>query len=169
MTQKELADKSALTQSIISDLENGDYNPSIEVLQKIAQALEVEYEVLNKQNVTRKMIEIVDYMTRQLEEIGTLKAMKLLYLIDFESLQKSGQKLIGLDYIRWNRGPFNKEIYDAEKIFATTKVNYKAQVFKSYLTLGKEDAKFIDMILEKYGHMESINLMRYTYTTKPME
>lgn len=39
LTQKQFADKVGIKQSNISRLENGNYNPSIDFLQKIAKAL----------------------------------------------------------------------------------------------------------------------------------
>lgn len=39
ISQKELADKIGTKQSAISRLENDDYNPSVELLDKVAQAL----------------------------------------------------------------------------------------------------------------------------------
>jgi predicted transcriptional regulator len=39
LTQKELAEKIGIKQSHISRLENGNYNPSVEFLQKIASGL----------------------------------------------------------------------------------------------------------------------------------
>jgi len=42
LSQKELAEKIGIKQSAISRLENGDYNPSVELLSKIAEALDKE-------------------------------------------------------------------------------------------------------------------------------
>ena len=47
-SQKELAQKSELTQSIISTLEKWEYNPSLDVLTKLSSALNVALEVLTK-------------------------------------------------------------------------------------------------------------------------
>lgn len=45
LTQKQFADKIGIKQSNISRLESGNYNPSMEFLQKIAQALGKELHV----------------------------------------------------------------------------------------------------------------------------
>ncbi|MGM0420746.1 MAG: helix-turn-helix transcriptional regulator [Bacillota bacterium] len=45
LTQKELADKIGTRQSAISRLENDDYNPSVEFLGKVAQALDKKLEI----------------------------------------------------------------------------------------------------------------------------
>lgn len=45
LTQKELAERVGLKQSNISRLESGDYNPTIEFLQKIAKGLGKELHI----------------------------------------------------------------------------------------------------------------------------
>ena len=45
LSQKELADKVGTKQSAISRLESGEYNPSVEFLSKVANALGKELEV----------------------------------------------------------------------------------------------------------------------------
>lgn len=168
LSQQELAQKAKITQSIVSELEGGDYNPSLELIQKIATALDVDYELLYKKHIVWKMIEAIDYMASKLP-LDTLKAMKLLFLIDYESQQKTHEKLIWLEYQRRNRWPFNRDIYDAEKIFWTGKSWYTPLQFDSYLMLDKDDRKFIDIIIDKFGHMSSVDLMAYTYTLEPMK
>lgn len=46
LTQKELAEKLNTSQSAISRLESGEYNPSFDFLNKVAQALESKLEVV---------------------------------------------------------------------------------------------------------------------------
>jgi predicted transcriptional regulator len=45
ITQKELADKIGIKQSNISRLESGNYNPSLDFLQKVAQGLGKELHI----------------------------------------------------------------------------------------------------------------------------
>lgn len=42
MTQKELAEKANISRSYLADVENGRYNPSLDVLNSIANSLEVK-------------------------------------------------------------------------------------------------------------------------------
>ncbi len=168
LSQQELAQKAKITQSIVSELEGWDYNPSLEIIQKIATALDVDYELIYKKHIIWKMIEAIDYMATKLK-LDTLKAMKLLFLIDYESFQKTENKLIWLEYRRRNRWPFNRDIYDAEAIFSPDKKEYKPIHFANYLVLQKEDQRFIDIIIEKYGHMSALDLMEYTYRLEPMK
>lgn len=168
LSQQELAQKAKITQSIVSELEGWDYNPSLELIQKISTALDIDYELLYKKHIIWKMIEAIDYMASKLK-MDTLKAMKLLFLIDYESQQKTENKIIWLEYRRWNRWPFNRDIYDAEALFGADKKEYKPMKFASYLVLEKEDKKFIDIIIEKFWHMSSLDLMEYTYRLEPMK
>lgn len=45
LTQKQLAEKIGTKQSAISRLENGNYNPTVNFLQKIADALDIEIQM----------------------------------------------------------------------------------------------------------------------------
>jgi transcriptional regulator with XRE-family HTH domain len=103
LSQQELAKKSELTQSIISELENGDYNPSLEVLSKIATAFGITPDIITKRIIFWKMIETVDYILQKTKNVDILKAMKLLFLIDYETFKNDGQKLVDLEYWRWHR------------------------------------------------------------------
>ncbi|WIF95165.1 helix-turn-helix domain-containing protein [Caminicella sporogenes] len=54
LTQKELAAKSNISRSYLADIENNRYNPSVEVLKSIANALDVPVEIFFKENLTEK-------------------------------------------------------------------------------------------------------------------
>lgn len=48
LTQKELADKAGVLQNTISRIENGRFNPGLDILQRIADALGMELGFLEK-------------------------------------------------------------------------------------------------------------------------
>ena len=48
LTQKELADKAGVLQNTISRIENGRFNPGLDILQRIAEALGMELGFLEK-------------------------------------------------------------------------------------------------------------------------
>lgn len=169
LSQQELAKRAKITQSIVSELEDGDYNPSLELLSKVASALNIDPELLTKKRITRKMIEALDYIIQKIKDVDILKAMKLIFLIDYESKKETGEKMTGIDYFRWNRWPFNKDIYQLDDVFVKKWNFYKADWFKKYLLLKKEDEMFIDHIIKKYGHLPASKLMELTYKTEPMK
>ncbi len=169
LTQTALAKKAQVTQTIISELENGDYNPSTEMITKLANALDIDRSLLTRKDIIRKMLEAIEYLLHKVKSIDVLKAMKILYLADYESLQKNNEEIIWLEYRRRNRWPFNKAIYQADDVFKKKQDTFIALEIKNYTVLKKKDKEFLDIIAEKYGHMNSIELMKYTYQTKPME
>ena len=48
MTQPELAEKSGVQQNTISRIENGRFNPGLDIINRIADALELEHGFENK-------------------------------------------------------------------------------------------------------------------------
>ena len=168
LSQQELAKKSELTQTSISDIENWDGNPTLETLFKISSALEIPINLIIKNKIIRRMIEAIDYITQTLKDVDILKAMKLLYFIDFESQQKLWQKIIWLEYKRRSRWPFNQDVYQLNDIFTKKSEKYIPQKFKSYITLSTTDQKFLDTIIEHYWNYKSAELMNLSYQTPPM-
>ncbi|MDI3311932.1 MAG: helix-turn-helix transcriptional regulator [Thermoanaerobacterium sp.] len=103
MTQKELAKKANISRSYLADVENGRYNPSIEVLTAIANALNIPIDELFKnsnetnkdgkiiQKINPKFKPIIDSLDRagdlQDEDIDEI-AKQLEFLIDYRKSQK---------------------------------------------------------------------------------
>ena len=168
ISQQELAKQANITQKSISDIENGEWNPTIDTISKIAQALEIKTELIIKNRIAWKIIEVVDYMTQKIKNVDILKAMKLLYFADLESLHDNWNKIIGLQYIRRHRWPFNQDIYQLNDVFEKNWAKYNSQKFKTYLTISVSDQKFLDKIIDHYGKYKAIDLMNMSYDTAPM-
>lgn len=72
LTQEELANKSDLTDKYISDLERAQFSPSLEKLEVIANALNIEsYKLLKNENDVSKLPNRLDKLT------GTRKSKKI--------------------------------------------------------------------------------------------
>ncbi len=169
LSQTAFAKEAKVTQAIISEIESGDYNPSMDMLSKLTSVLKVDIWTLTKQHIKWKMLETAGYLMTKIENLDILKIMKLLYLSDYEWSQKNnGQKLTELNYIRRNRWPFDKDIYQLDNVFLSQENTYQSPAIKKYNELQKNEQAFLDIIIEKYGHMSSSEIMRYTYTTQPM-
>lgn len=103
MTQNELAKKANISRSYLADVENGRYNPSIEVLAAIADALNIPIDELfknsNEDNKDGKIIQkinpkfkpIIDSLDRagdlQDEDIDEI-TKQLEFLINYRKSQK---------------------------------------------------------------------------------
>lgn len=57
ITQKELADRLNITQAMVSKLESGEYNPSIEFLFKIASKLDWKFQLIIEENHTDELLQ----------------------------------------------------------------------------------------------------------------
>jgi len=102
ITQKELAERSNISRSYLADVENGRYNPSLEVLEAIAQALNIPTSELLENNnenndntilqkINPKFKPIIDSLDRagdlQDEDIEDITE-QLRFLIEFHKHKK---------------------------------------------------------------------------------
>ncbi len=168
-SQEELEKRSWITQATISDIENWEANPTIATLSKLAQALWIPTELTTKRHILWKMLETIDYLTRAIDDIDILKAMKLLYFVDLEFAWKYWNKLTWLDYYRYTYWPFNNDIYEINNVFDKNNNIYSPQKFEKYLLINKEDKKFLDSIIDHYGKLSAIKLKDMSYETEPMQ
>jgi transcriptional regulator with XRE-family HTH domain len=80
-----LAKKANITQSIVSELEDGDYNPTVDVLNRIANALGIKIDLLAKENFNRRFFETLDYFVSKIKGVDILKLMKLMFFADLDA------------------------------------------------------------------------------------
>ena len=170
LSQSELATKAGITQSIVSELEGGDYNPSIEMLSKIANTLSIKIEDITKENFNRRFFETLDYFISKIENIDILKLMKLVYFADFEYKQKNWQKFTWMEYMRRHAWPFTNKIYLADKFFLKNwdKFENRANLSKK-VALSRDDERFLDEIIKEYGSLSSTDIRDKSYETEPMK
>lgn len=87
LTQKSLAERANISRSYLADVENDRYNPSIDVLNKIAKALGVTGQQLLKDNIDEKddidkMEEDLQILFNKIQKISSKDRKKLLQLIE---------------------------------------------------------------------------------------
>lgn len=87
LTQKSLAERANISRSYLADVENGRYNPSIDVLNKIAKALGITGQQLLKDNIDEKddidnMEEDLQILFNKIQKISPKDRKKLLQLIE---------------------------------------------------------------------------------------
>ena len=180
-SQSELAELVSSSQKHISEIENWDKNFWVTILYSISKALNVSPTLLGNISTNWKLIEYFDYILKKLWEIdGFLKANKLCYFTELESMEKFQTKLLWLSMERLYRWPFSKEIYIVREIFETEQYFndeaereiekiYNSNEFKTYTILTENEIIFIDWILEKYGKLSPWELENMTYDTEPMK
>lgn len=87
LTQKSLAEKANISRSYLADVENNRYNPSIDVLNKIANALELTAQQLLKDDIDEKddidkLEEDLQILFNKIQKISPKDRKKLLQLIE---------------------------------------------------------------------------------------
>lgn len=87
LTQKSLAKRANISRSYLADVENNRYNPSIDVLNKIAKALGITAQQLLKDDIDEKddidkMEEDLQILFNKIQKISPKDRKKLLQLIE---------------------------------------------------------------------------------------
>ena len=167
LSQTELAAKAGSTQRIISELENADYAPSQgigeELYDKLASALEIDRDYLFSDKIDRRTFELFAYIGKMLNwKWDIMQFMKLPYFVDIHAAKKLGFLLTNFQYVRYDYGPFDKNIYAYRALFE----NKKFEVHFSYIQ------DFLPEIEETLSSLPIHNgekLKKLSYETEPMK
>ena len=130
---------------------------------------------VNKDLIGNLIIYIVDYCKNNSAPLYQTKLLKLLYLIDEESVIKYGTPITWLDYAVWQKGPVPAEIYFS-KVPHMNKLNeyvsfedrssrflvVKKRAFQNTY-FSEVDLSIIDNVLTKYGNKTSGELIDITH------
>lgn len=121
------------------------------------------------------IIYIADYCKKSSTPLYQTKLLKLLYLIDEESVIQNGTPITWLDYAVWQKGPVPTDIYFSKLSHSNAFEKYVSFEDRSnrYLVVKKrefEDNNFseieleiIGSILSKYGKLTSDELIAITH------
>ena len=124
-----------------------------------------------------KIGSLLGYISAKIPEITLRKLIKLVYLIDEESVKTRGLSVTWLNYYAWEKGPVAPCIYEVKNNgglfadFVGVKKNEKeqnvissCQELEDYgLAFSKKERRLIDQILEKYGQMTADELTDITH------
>ncbi|MBN8570702.1 MAG: SocA family protein [Ignavibacteria bacterium] len=122
-------------------------------------------------------------LSKRIPELNLTKALKLLFLIDEASVQRTGVPITWLDYKVWKLGPVPEEIYNEIKKDIVETVNLKPLSIKEYVKWSKinnpvepdkdafliqpiEDAKEVNTNIFSDYELELISEVIDTYGSK---
>jgi transcriptional regulator with XRE-family HTH domain len=168
LSQSDLAKRAGTTQRIISQLENGSYCPSNgigeELYDKLAKALEIDRDYLFSEKIDRRTFELFVYMGEKLNwKWDIMQFMKLPYFIDLNAVKDLGHQITNFKYIRYEYGPFDKNIYTYRTLFENKE--YK-EIHFSYIDSILPQ---IDATLAALPITSGEKLKALSYKTKPMQ
>lgn len=167
LSQSDLAARAETTQRIISELENGSYTPSNgigeDLYDKLGKALEIDRDYLFSEKIDRRTFELFAYIGNKLNWTwDIMQFMKLPYFVDLNAVKDLGFQITNFKYIRYEYGPFDKNIYAYRALFGIK--NHKVEF--SYIH------DFLDNINETLDSLPIKNgekLKVLSYQTKPMQ
>lgn len=130
---------------------------------------------VNKDLIGNLIIYIADYCKKFSTPLYQTKLLKLLYLIDEQSVCETGAPITWLEYDVWQKGPVPTDIYFS-KLPHSNKVSeyvtFEERSNKFLVVKKKEftnnnfseiDLEIIDKALSKYGRMTSNQLIDITH------
>ena len=169
LTQKQLWDLSKIPQNKISELESGTYwEPWFMIIWKLSKGLKIPFDYLYTDNISRKTVELYNYIFSKLNKIADrMQYMKIPYFIDIASVKKQWIQISNFEYMRWHYWPFDKKVYDYEKLFAVVYEEWITDM--KYIYLTDEDKQIIDNVLLQLPKEDWEKLKILSYETEPMK
>jgi len=167
LSQSELAKKTGVTQRIISELENGVYAPAYGVSEvlynRLAQALKIDRDYLFSDKIDRRTFELYAYLYQQVKgDLDIMQFMKLPYFVDLAAVKDLGFQISNFSYVRWDYGPFDKNIYAYRTLFEGKKQDIKLLYIVDFL-------ESIDRALKPLPIDDGERLKKLSYKTAPMK
>lgn len=167
ISQEELAKRADSTQRIISELENGDYAPSKgigeELYDKLGKALQIDREYLFSDKIDRRTFELFSFIGKKLDwQWDIMQFMKLPYFVDVDAAEKLGFQISNFSYIRYEYGPFDKNVYMYRTLFEQKKFDVNFSYIEDFLP-------FIEKTLSVLPIKNGEKLKKLSYETKPMK
>lgn len=173
MTQKELAEKIGVSRPNISRMEKGDYNPTIDMLVKVADGLGLDVDVrfvdrkekgdsmYSKYGATDIANFLVYLMSDSCSDLTNMKLNKLLYFAQGHYLQLYSKSLFYDSIEAWTHGPVIKSVYSRYK-------KYSGNPIKEYdetkiERIEDKDKSFLVDLASRYGKYSAAALRNMTH------
>ncbi len=169
LTQKELWKLSNIPQNKISQLESGTYGDAwLELLLRLANALNIQIEYLLYDSISRKTVELYNYLLSKLKNTpDIMQFMKIPYFVDINATKIFHKQISNYQYIRYHFGPFDKKVYDYQKLFSIENEKWIKDI--TYIYLSDEEREMIDKTLSEIPKENWEKLKKLSYKSEPMK
>ena len=120
-------------------------------------------------NVSSKMLEVISYIFKRMDEVTPLMLQKLLHYVQGINLALNGKKMFPEDCSAWAHGPVYKEVYYLFKDFKYNPIeDVRFAVFDNkYNDLKDEEKKIVDIVVNSFGMYSGKTLERITHKETP--
>lgn len=169
-TQSELWERAKIVQNKISQIESGTYGDNIwdDILERLSNALCISIDYLKSADIDRKTFEMYNYILSKLSKTpDQWQFIKIAYFIDLESIKRFGKMLTNYTYFRYHYWPFDKKMYDYQKLFCMENEKGFQDVKNMYLS--HDEIQIIENVFQKYPVEDGKKLMNLSYNTAPLQ
>jgi len=169
LTQKELWELAWIPQNKISQLESGSYwEPWFDIIWKLSKWLDISFDYLFNDSIARKTVEIYNLVLSKLESVpDIMQYMKIPFFIDLEMVKNIWKQVTNFEYIRWDYWPFDKKVYDYQKLFSF-QYEHRIEDLK-YVYLSDEEKNIIDSVLLEIPKEDWEKLKLLSYEIWPLK
>ncbi len=169
LTQKELWNLAWIPQNKISQLESGSYwEPWFDIIWKLSKWLNISFDYLFNDSITRRTVEIYNLVLSKLEKVpDIMQYMKIPFFIDLEMVKNTWKQLTNFEYIRWDYWPFDKKVYDYQKLFSFQYERWINDL--KYIYLSSEEKKIIYSVLLEIPKEDWEKLKHLSYEIWPLK
>ncbi|HEY9082892.1 MAG TPA: Panacea domain-containing protein [Vicingaceae bacterium] len=115
------------------------------------------------------------FLASKIDDLSKTKLLKLLYILDEQSIKKSGIPFLNLQYQVWKFGPVSKNIFIELSSSPTILKEYVERSMSddnTYIVpkvdfcddeFSKNDIELLEKVVDKFGGMNSTELVSYTH------
>lgn len=133
------------------------------------KAMESARQLKNLFSVSDKMLRVISYVFKCLEEVTPLMLQKLLYFIQGESYVVKGTPMFPENCQAWIHGPVYPEVYDMFRDFKYNPIEDPRFIIFDGMenTLTEDERQIIDLVLNTFGNYSGKMLEKITHEETP--
>lgn len=180
ITQGEMAGKLGMSRPTYINLENGEREPTVSELERIAAIFGISVgELLSGLRNNKKFEQMYFYILRKFPGgVPKTKLAKLLYLADFSYFYDNLESMSGVSYIRRDYGPVADIFFEmTDKLFDEGKIRIRmldrAMLIKLVSVvvddnlLNEEEKRRMDDIVDCWKDKNTQEIVNFTHEQKP--
>ena len=161
---------------MIKALESHEYMEHLLELNKIKvgekaynKAKKAIIELKETFGVSEKMIEVISYIFKKVDEITPLALQKILYYVQALYIVKYNKRLFEENCQAWVHGPVYKDVYMMFRDFKYNPIddNRFAYLEEKYINLSEEIKEVVNLVLETFGRYSGKVLENITHKEEP--
>ena len=133
------------------------------------KAMEAATQLETLFSVSDKMLRVISYVFKKLEEVTPLMLQKLLYFIQGESYALNGKPMFSEICQAWVHGPVYPEVYDMFRDFKYNPIeDARFAIFEGTENeLTDEERRVVDLVVNTFGEYSGKVLERITHKEEP--